>query len=75
MTNVFDNPIVLTDAQVKALNPENLKAIASRADDGSWVATAFIETDESIVVCAISYGKNPKKVIKQALQKALGLFE
>lgn len=65
----FDNPTIASVDEVKNFTVEDLKAICSKFK-GGWVCTAYVETSEKIIVCAISHGKKPKKVMREALTNA-----
>lgn len=75
MHDFFENPVYCSDEEARSLDASQLRAIASKCDDGTWVATAYIDKKEKIIVMSISYGKNPKKVVKDVLRKALKLLE
>lgn len=66
----FDNPTIASVDEVKDFTVEDLKAICSKSKGGKWVCTAYVETPKKIIVCAISHGKKPKQVMREALTNA-----
>lgn len=67
----FNNPPIAEGFKYKA---EEIKAICTKSK-GEWVCTAYVETEENIVVCAISYGKKRNKTLKEVLNNAVDRSE
>jgi hypothetical protein len=59
----------------KIYKPEDLRGIASKCQDGSWVATAYIETPDKILVIAVSHGKKMNSTLNDVMSKAIQRVE
>lgn len=73
----LENTVVISDEEARAtLDPANLRVIANKQPkDSDWVAIAYVEGENVRTVVAVGLGKNPKKLVKEVLAKALKLWD